>query len=80
MYLAPGLHPQPFPRPRRRLGYHYATAQSIFAYPYPSNETAYIDIRAENMGGDHNEVWKYTSGTDAVRITDSLPIGGTFRD
>jgi hypothetical protein len=74
----PGRGPHPPFRSRKGIG--YANVVSITTYPEPSNEGAFIAVRAANQGGDHNEVWKFESGGTELRITDSLPIGGTFED
>lgn len=58
----------------------YTNVISILTYPEPSNEGGFIGVRTQNMGGDHNEVWKYESGGTPKRITATLPIGGTFQD
>ena len=78
--FAPGKHPQPMPPRRSRKGIGYANVVSIYPTLYPVSSGGYIDVISNNVGGHHNEVWRYTSGTSAIRLTKTLPISGTFRD
>jgi hypothetical protein len=75
-----GRHPRPFPRQRRFRAIGYANVVSVYPGTLPQPSLGYIDVISNNVGGDHNEVWRYTSGTTAIRITKTLPINGTFRD
>lgn len=74
--LGRGPHP-PF---RSRKGFRYVNTVSVSAYPEPSNEGGYIEIRAANIGGDHNEVWRFTSTTSPIQLTATLAMGVPFRD
>ena len=58
----------------------WGNASSVSLVSAPNAGGGYIAITPTNVGGDHNEIWRYTSGTGAVRLTKTLPIGGTFRD
>lgn len=78
--FAPGRHPRPFPPRRSRKGVGYANVVSVYPSLLPFASGGYVDVISNNVGGDHNEVWRYTSGTAAIRITKTLPISGTFRD
>ncbi len=69
-------------RPRLTGGPLPATSwgNSVSVVAVTSAGDGYIAIAASNFGGDHNEVWKSTDGTTFIRLSASLPLGGTFRD
>ena len=78
--FAPQNRSRRWPIRRGPKGGGYANVVSASLWLYPLAASGYIDVHANNVGGDHNEVWRYTSGTAAIRLTKTLPLSGTFRD
>ena len=76
--FAPGRLPR-FPRFVTTLPATGTNVVAVYVSPVASAD-GYIAVNTFNNGGDHNEVWRFTSGTDAIRLTATLPINGGFRD